>query len=107
MTVNPKRISKKIVLLGVDFKMDYKVPYYKNTAEKYNKFHVDHNNKLYANITPNIQKIYKLLKDNYKYKNINIVSGSPIASMPFIEQVDINNVLDDEIISWHHKYITL
>ena len=66
-------------------------------SDKYNKFHVDHNNKLYANITPYIKNIFNILKTNNKYKNIEIVTGNPIPAFPFIETVDINNVLDSSI----------
>ena len=86
---------KRIVLLGVDFDMDINRPYYNETLKKYNKYHVDHNNKLYNNIIPDIEKIYKNI--NKKYDNVEILTGNPIKTMPFIKNVDINNILDEEI----------
>lgn len=88
---------KKIVLLGVDFTMSNDQPYYKQTASDYQGFHVDHNNKLYTTLSPLIKDIYKCLESGESGYKTKIVTATPIASMPFIESINLKRELKDEI----------
>jgi len=88
---------KKIVLLGVDFKMDQKEPYYKNNSSDYNQFHVQHNNRLYASLTPHMQEIVKLLHGNKSQYRCKISTAVPIEAMPFIPTVNIQQQLEADI----------
>jgi hypothetical protein len=88
---------KKIVLVGVDFKMDTNLPYYKESIEKYSKFHVDHNNSLYQWLAPTINEIYTLLTMKVEGFTSELLTASPIAMMPFIPVIDLKKTLSDEI----------
>jgi len=88
---------KKIVLLGVDFTMDPNEPYYKNTAADYQKFHVEHNNKLYTTLAPLMKEICKLLDSGTSGYQTKIVTANPIETMPFIESINLKEELTKEI----------
>lgn len=88
---------RKIVFVGVDFKMDSQTPYYKETLEKYSKFHVDHNNQLYKFLADEIKNIQVLLqKRTYGY-SVEFYSANKIDLMPFIPVIDLKKTLRDEI----------
>ncbi len=88
---------KKIVLLGVDFDMNTTAPYYLNTLSDYNKFHVDHNNKLYVTLSPLMKEIYNLLESGVSGYKTKIFTANKIKSMPFIPTINIKEELEQEI----------
>jgi len=88
---------KRIVLIGIDFKMDKNEPYYKNTADDYNEFHVQHNNRLYDALSPLIQEIFTLLKKKKSQYRCNIVTANPIEALPFIPVVKLSEILQEDI----------
>ena len=90
---------KRIVLIGVDFKMEKNDPYYKlRPDEKVNAFHINHNNKLYHNLAPKMKEICKLLNENKSVYKTELVSASEIGLMPFIPTVNLKKVLEEEIL---------
>jgi len=88
---------KRVVLLGVDFNMDKQNPYYLNSGSDYSGFHTDHNNKLYATLSPIIKEIHGLLESGESGYNVKIVTANPIATMPFIETINLKKELQQEI----------
>lgn len=88
---------KRIIMLGVDFKMSNDTPYYKNTAADYPKFHIDHNNKLYNTLGPQMKDINRLLKTGESGYRTKILTATPIESMPFIESINLKEELEREI----------
>jgi len=88
---------KKIVFLGVDFKMNATNPYYKQDLEHYSKFHVDHNNNLYQFLAPTIKEINDLLKAKTNGYNVELVSATKIDLMPFIPVINLKDLLKSEV----------
>jgi len=88
---------KRIVLMGVDFKMDKEVPYYQNTSADFNEFHVQHNNRLYDALSPLIREIVDLLHKNKSQYRSSIVSATKIEALPFIPTVNLEKLLTEEI----------
>jgi hypothetical protein len=88
---------KRVIMLGVDFTMDQKTPYYKNTSQDYPKFHVDHNNKLYGTLAPMIKEIHKHLESGDCGYTTKLLTATPIASMPFIEVINLKEELKKEL----------
>lgn len=88
---------KKIVFLGVDFKMNAQIPYYKETMENYSKFHVDHNNNLYNFLAPTIKEIHDLLKNKINGYDVELLTATKIDMMPFIPVIDLKEMLKSEI----------
>jgi hypothetical protein len=88
---------RKIVFLGVDFKMNPQTPYYKQDLENYSKFHVDHNNSLYQFLTPTIKEINDLLKNKTNGYNVELLTSNRIDMMPFIPVIDLKDFLKAEI----------
>jgi len=80
---------KKIVLIGVDFSMDPKEPYYKQTAADHNSFHVQHNNRLYDALAPMMQEIVSTLHKNKSQYRCKISTAEKIPLLPFIPKVDL------------------
>jgi len=88
----------KIVLIGVDFKMDKEQPYYKTTPGEFNAFHIQHNNKLYKGLSPRLKEVCKLLDENKSVYKAKIVTASPIELMPFIPTVNLKQTLEEDIL---------
>jgi len=88
---------RRIVLIGVDFKMDKAQPYFRNTSSDFNEFHVQHNNNLYEALAPMIQDICKILASKESPYQCQIVTASKIKLMPFIPTVDLKKTLEEEI----------
>lgn len=88
---------RKIVLLGVDFKMDEKEPYYKNTGADYNTFHVQHNNRLYDSLAPLMKEIITLLHGNKSQYRCKISTAKAIEKLPFIPTVNLQKQLEADI----------
>lgn len=84
---------KKIVLIGIDFKMDNQEPYYKNTADDYNQFHVQHNNRMYNALTPLIKEVVTLLHKKKSQYRCKICTANKIKDLPFIPEIDLGKEL--------------
>ena len=89
---------KKIVLIGVDFKMDRENPYYKMNKNKFNNFHILHNNKLYKTLAPKIKEVCKILDSGKSIYKSSIVTATPIETMPFIPVINLKESLGEDII---------
>lgn len=88
---------KRIVLMGIDFKMDKNEPYYKQTADDFNAFHVQHNNRLYNTTAPIVKEIYSLLKNRKTNYSAEIVTAQEIELMPFIPTINLKEELERDI----------
>jgi hypothetical protein len=88
---------RKIVFVGVDFKMNNNEPYYKQDMEHYSKFHVDHNNSLYNFLSPVIKEVNDMLKNKINGYNVELYTASKIDLMPFIPVIDLKENLKSEI----------
>lgn len=88
---------KKIVFLGVDFKMNAVNPYYKQDLENYSKFHVDHNNNLYQFLAPTIKEIHELLKAKTNGYNVELLTATKIDMMPFVPVINLKDLLKSEV----------
>lgn len=87
----------KIVLMGVDFKMREDKPYYGMKKGAHPKFYVDHNNKLYADLGPKLEKIVELVNNGQSGYKTTISSGKKIEALPSIPVVDIAKLIKKEI----------
>ena len=88
---------KRIVLLGIDFKMEYSEPYYKSSSQEFQKHYVDHNNNLYGTLSPLVKSIYKILQSGDSGYQTEIVSATKIDALPFIETINLKDELEKEI----------
>jgi hypothetical protein len=88
---------KRIVLVGVDYKMDKNEPYYQQTSEDFNAFHVQHNNRLYNTTAPILKEIHNLLKNKKTNYRTEIVTAQEIELMPFIPTTNLKEELERDI----------
>ena len=88
---------RKIVLIGVDFSMDPKQPYYKQTAADFNAFHVQHNNRLYDALAPLMRDVVDTLHKKKSQYRCKISTAENIPLLPFIPKVDLVEQLTADI----------
>jgi hypothetical protein len=84
-------------LVGVDYKMDKNEPYYQQTSEDFNAFHVQHNNRLYNTTAPILKEIHNLLKNKKTNYRTEIVTAQEIELMPFIPTTNLKEELERDI----------
>lgn len=88
---------KRIVLLGVDFKMNNANPYLGKSTSDYPQFHSKHNNELYKFVSPIVKEIYNRVTSKNSNYVCEILTAKKIEAMPFIPTVVLKDFLTKEI----------
>ena len=72
------------------------LPYYGLKKGAHPKFYIDHNNKLYADLGPKLERIVELVNSGESGYKTTICSGAKIEALPSIPVEDVLKIIEKD-----------